>query len=170
MVCQGGKSCAKAWSDESFCGHFCPRRKAANFCHPVLKTSCWRSWSCSCHPYTWLQPTNCQPIGAWNSPFAYICWIMLFQFSFKRKNLRTQIFLTTVNVTSWNGPRDRGRSKSPDIKSFSFIMPILDCLLQCFNKILLIVFLYLKCDGKTFEVVLNYHCSCFLCPKVCVKL
>ena len=22
--------------DENFCGHFCPRRKAANFCHPVF--------------------------------------------------------------------------------------------------------------------------------------
>ena len=21
---------------ENFCGHFCPRQKAANFCHPVL--------------------------------------------------------------------------------------------------------------------------------------
>ena len=26
--------------DENFWGHFCPRRKAANFCHSVLKSYC----------------------------------------------------------------------------------------------------------------------------------
>ena len=26
--------------DENFWGHFCPRRKAANFCHPGLKHYC----------------------------------------------------------------------------------------------------------------------------------
>ena len=32
--------------DEIFCGHFCPRRKAANFCHPVpaiaIVTDCYQ--------------------------------------------------------------------------------------------------------------------------------
>ena len=30
-ICRGN---SKDVPDENFCGHFCPRRKAANFCHP----------------------------------------------------------------------------------------------------------------------------------------
>ena len=32
-ICRGN---SKDVPDKNFCGHFCPRRKAANFCHPVL--------------------------------------------------------------------------------------------------------------------------------------
>ena len=55
--------------DESFYGHFCPRRKAANFCHPAVFTfnKMIKAWACGQslellrHQYPPIIPTRSNP-------------------------------------------------------------------------------------------------------------
>ena len=47
--------------DKNFHGHFCPRRKAAKFCHPVPNIYCLRSYVCPCMRFVrWNFANNVQ--------------------------------------------------------------------------------------------------------------
>ena len=58
QFCNSTQKGRKYAPDENFCGHFCPRRKAANFCHPDCHHHHLYS---TARPTSWLRPSA--PVG-----------------------------------------------------------------------------------------------------------